>query len=890
MDDLNEVNGGAKFVRADLHIHSYGDDGSFDVKDTNMTPENIVDTAIQSDLKVISITDHNEITNSKVAVDYAVNKNVLVIPGIEVSTTQGHLLVYFKKFQELRNFFGKLTITEDKHRCNNGVVECLDFANQYNGFGVLAHIELDSGFEKVIGRFSGVIEDVISHPNLLALEISRKESVTLYTDNDDLSERKNLIKIRRERLNLEGDMVLPKIMSSDSHSLDKLGRNASGDKKLTRFKVDELSFESIRIALLSYQSRVRIEDLLPERIPKFIGLNIKGGILDGQTVRFSENLNCIIGGRGAGKSTLLESLREASGNKSTASVVDSDVWPDEIGLIYEDETGKRTEFKRSKNDLSFNVTDQDDGIDHVVIESYGQGETADTIQHSDEDPRALLSFLDSFIDVGALALEDGEVCDLLLDNQSETSKLRIEISHIPETQRQLTNLSGKKKRLESDQVGDLVRYQTSLVKERSLRTDLISDLTDLVKSYRDAFKDDELFTHFSNMSENEIVVGKAEFIKVKEIVKEFSDIVDSQSSQLDTALQSKVEALKVQLNSWKARESQIQTDIDKKKEELEAAGIPFDIGKINQIANDLDYYEKRLKKLKEDEKKLKSLDKERSELIKRRKAIKQSIFNKRLSFSIRINENLKNSVDGLHVSASYSQGCFSAEFEQSIKQMMDWRTSQVRKSEIIASSISPLEFCDGVRKNNLSVLKGIEDSEGDRVFSDSDINSILEKAANSKAYEDFETLKYEDRPNLQVTKIIKNGESVNRITRSISQLSLGQQQSILLAILIQSNSVEPLLIDQPEDNLDSEFIYKTIVDNLKRIKETRQVIIVTHNANIAVLGDAELVIPLKSTSEKTYIMDRGSIDRDSVRESCCAILEGGRRAFLSRQKIYNLSR
>jgi predicted metal-dependent phosphoesterase TrpH len=55
---------GAKFVRADLHIHSYGEYGSFDVNDTSMTPEAIVDTAIEKGLSIISITDHNKIRNS----------------------------------------------------------------------------------------------------------------------------------------------------------------------------------------------------------------------------------------------------------------------------------------------------------------------------------------------------------------------------------------------------------------------------------------------------------------------------------------------------------------------------------------------------------------------------------------------------------------------------------------------------------------------------------------------------------------------------------------------------------------------------------------------------------------------------------------------------------
>lgn len=393
----NKFNNGSRFVRADLHIHSYGkDSGSFDVNDQQMTPHNIVDTAIASNLKIISITDHNEILNSKAAIDYAKDKDIFVVPGIEVSTIQGHLLVYFESFQELRSFHGKLTISDDKERCSQGIVECLKLALQFNGFGILAHIELDSGFEKTVARFNSQMEDIFCHPALLALEISKKDNFDIYTDDDSDSNRLALVKERRKKLNLHDDAILPKVMSSDSHSINKLGTNAEGNKKLTRFKVDELSFQALRIALISYESRVRIEDVIPEKVPRFVKVQIKGGLLDGQFIDFSNNLSCIIGGRGTGKSTLMEIIRVASGNESSKEVVDSDVWPDDIGLFYEDETGKLIEFRRSKNGGAFNHTDGYDGLQKVPMECYGQSETADTIKNSDDDPQKLLDFLDGF--------------------------------------------------------------------------------------------------------------------------------------------------------------------------------------------------------------------------------------------------------------------------------------------------------------------------------------------------------------------------------------------------------------------------------------------------------------------------------------------------------------
>ena len=104
-----------------------------------------------------------------------------------------------------------------------------------------------------------------------------------------------------------------------------------------------------------------------------------------------------------------------------------------------------------------------------------------------------------------------------------------------------------------------------------------------------------------------------------------------------------------------------------------------------------------------------------------------------------------------------------------------------------------------------------------------------------------------------------------------------------------SNAIHPILIDQPEDNLDSEFIYQTLVPVLRRAKERRQVIIVTHNANIAVLGDAEQIIVLKSDAEHGRIISRGSIDNKETRDFACAILEGAEEAFRRRARIYGVA-
>jgi ABC-type lipoprotein export system ATPase subunit/histidinol phosphatase-like PHP family hydrolase len=883
------INSGADFIRADLHIHSYGDGGSFDVVDATMTPEAIVDTAIAKGLSVIAITDHNEVLNVGRAIEHAKGKNILVIPGIEVSTTQGHLLVYFDAFSELRNFYGKLIVIDDKKRCNNGIVECLNFAEQYGGIGILAHIELASGFETMIGRFGLQIEDVFVHRNLLGLEISNKKSIDLYTDIDMHQDRKNLIKKRREVLGLNTDYDIPKVMSSDSHTLAKLGINADGDTKLTRLKMDYLSFHSFKVALYNASSRIRLEDFIPESIPRFIGIKIEGGLLDKQIVKLSNNLTCIIGGRGAGKSTLLECIRECSGNDSKSRVVDSDVWPEKISLIYQDETGQIHNLYREKNAKTVNSDDPTNGITKIPIESYGQGATADALQHSDQNPQILLEFLDSFIEISNLKSEDEEIRNLLITNQSEVNKLRVEVSNIPEVEKQKSINELKLEHLKKDKAGELVKYQTALLKERQVRTNIVNDLNALITKYKTIYSDRTVFKNFDLLSDNEIIIGKDFFKQVKTIVSEFGKTVEEKSQELNTALNQKVEVLKTQIAAWSGKEKDIQEQIDKKKTDLESKGIPFDIGKINQIATDMQHYSDQLIKLKNKETELIDKVSTRNELLARRAEVKRKIYGERYQFGKLINENLKNTVDGLFVNVKYEQGKYSPQFENEIKTAMQWRTSRAPKAEFLAKFTSCIEFATGVKKRNIKFLKDVVDNEEQRVFNDEDIQNILITIGKNYSYEDFESIAFEDRPFITVTKLVDNGSGGTKpITKSLSQLSLGQQQSILLAILLQSKSKVPLLIDQPEDNLDSEFIYKTIVTNLKKIKEKRQVIIVTHNANIAVLGDAELIVPLKSTNVKSVIIDRGSIDRSETINICCETLEGGKTAFTKRRDIYGI--
>ena len=123
--------------------------------------------------------------------------------------------------------------------------------------------------------------------------------------------------------------------------------------------------------------------------------------------------------------------------------------------------------------------------------------------------------------------------------------------------------------------------------------------------------------------------------------------------------------------------------------------------------------------------------------------------------------------------------------------------------------------------------------------------------------------------------------------RSISEGSPGQKTAALLAFLL-SYGDEPLVLDQPEDDLDNKLIHELIVKQIRDAKQRRQIIVVTHNPNIVVNGDAELVVALAAQNGETQIECQGSLQNGKVRTTICEIMEGGRDAFAERYRRINV--
>ena len=122
--------------------------------------------------------------------------------------------------------------------------------------------------------------------------------------------------------------------------------------------------------------------------------------------------------------------------------------------------------------------------------------------------------------------------------------------------------------------------------------------------------------------------------------------------------------------------------------------------------------------------------------------------------------------------------------------------------------------------------------------------------------------------------------------RRLDELSGGQRVSVLLSLLLETKDSRPLVIDQPEDELDNRFLFETVLPALKRLKGRRQVILSTHNANIVVNGDADMVIQLEATANRGRVARAGAIEEPAVRDAIVRTVDGGEEAFRLRRRKY----
>ena len=621
---------------------------------------------------------------------------------------------------------------------------------------------------------------------------------------------------------------------------------------------------------------------------KIVSIEVVGGFLGGFKIDFSEGLNCIIGGRGSGKTTVLEFLRYAlnaiplaaqasTQQKQFEKLLQSNLGTGRLKVVVQTKEGLTYTVERTVNEEAQIFDEQGeptefplDGI--LDVEVYSQNQ----IEEIANTPHFQLDLIDKFVkrEIGEAQTQLKSVARDLAHNASEILTLKMKILELSEGQSEIKLLEAKLKTFQSAKGQDAKIIQGEIAKhgQRDKEKRFVSQLS----NYADTLLRDlnNIKAPFDSKTASILRDADSEFnqnqnaglmSKLKQAFSESSAGVEAGLNTSSQALQ-RFKTAFIDVNTemdklHKLQEQQYQ-DILKKFETEK--GKAQEQSQLQKRFNELT--EKR-KEMEERKKALKTKTDYRRDLLKRLSELRDERWKCRECVAKMLNERLKPEIQ-ITVQPCGERSAYKDMLRESFRGTRTWYSSLVEK---IAANVAPTEFNSLIQTGSVQELVNRLDIDSEKAA------WLVSELKDTEKIFQIETVEVEDKPSIQ----LKDGKY-----KDAASLSIGQKCTTILPILL-LGSTNPLLVDQPEDNLDNNFIYETVVKRIEKIKKERQMIFVTHNPNIPVLGGAGRVFVLESNGSKASLRANGTVDE--VRQDIETFLEGGREAFDKRSKIYGIT-
>jgi hypothetical protein len=352
--------------------------------------------------------------------------------------------------------------------------------------------------------------------------------------------------------------------------------------------------------------------------------------------------------------------------------------------------------------------------------------------------------------------------------------------------------------------------------------------------------------------------------------------VKQKEIELNVMLKSCAKELTKLAGELKVSHQRMSGEVATKLADLKARGIATDIPGLEALLRQKTSVAGEIAKVEQRTDELKQCRGQRVNLRVELKEVREKMTARRKAQLKGVNDNLAETIKDYTIFVKYDDAGITAEFESFIQEKMHGTYLQDNLIDNLCSSITPSELADLVLERDCYKIVAKAKISIDWA------EKIVAKLRYWNILFELQALAKQPKP---IITVRTKSTPVKEIP--VLQLSDGQRHTILLTIAMLAESNVPLVIDQPEDDLDNAFIFSSIVTTLRTIKEKRQVILVTHNANIAVLGDSELILPMFRENDCGKIRDRGSIDTDATKQCVLNILEGGPDAFLRRKEMYN---
>jgi hypothetical protein len=911
----------AKWWKFDFHNHTpMSDDYG---KGTNQAQYKQISTKdwllnyMRAEIDCVAVTDHNSgtwIDPLKQALEELATEThpeyrpLYLFPGVEM-TVQGniHILAIFpcdKTTSDLDSLLGAVKYRATKGRSDGcsecSAVEVIDEIIQSGGLAIPAHVDQASGLFTVCS--GNTLEQVLDHKGIIAMEVIdySKAKPQSYT-NKKLS--------------------WSEVLGTDSHHPTGAAGQSYPGSHFTWVKMSEPSFDGLRLALID-------GGLSLKRSDRFTGDPNTHGQLAIESIKvddakylgrgssfvceFNPWLNTIIGGRGTGKSTVLEFLRislkrkdelpkslenefskysQASNNRQDEGLLlDSTV----ITICFRKDGGRFRIKWTSTGDqyeieeetaLNTWTASEGDIAQRFPIRIYSQKQIFELAKH----PQALLRIVDDAPEVNHRdwKLEWDELISKYLSIRAQEREVQAVLQEEPVVKGQLNDVMRKLEVFEKASHADIFKsYQLRQNQRKAIATweKAWADTSEQVRALATSLVPPEIDLQLFSMDRGED----------KELLDAVTHI-RSTFQVIQTEIQQIAERVDGTWKSWLDSKMSLKLlcKIDVADKEYNALlGQLADVG-----AGDPSGYRQLVRQRQELEEKLKSFNKKRETLSQHQKNAADcltKIHEQRSKLTKLREEFLKKTlVDNSYVKINVIPYGNKAMVEEEFCNLID------RSNGGFDRDIGSIEGEEGLlsmlyRDTDRSIEQQVDSLKATlfaiRENQDATVNSAKDKRFVSHIQglipEQMDRLScWFPDDSLDVRYSLKDGGSF----KPVEQGSPGQKTAALLAFIL-SYGTEPLVLDQPEDDLDNYLIYDLIVTQLREIKQRRQVLAVTHNANIVVNGDAENVVALDVKAGQTRIVTQGGLQVPTIRDQICRVMEGGKEAFDQRYKRINAGR
>ena len=708
----------------------------------------------------------------------------------------------------------------------------------------------------------------------------------------------------------------PLIESSDPCTYEDIG---------TRFswlKMDVPDVEGIRLALLDPQSRLRRMENGPPgySYARLQRITVKGtDFFKDIEIPLSSSLTTLIGGRGSGKSTVIEYLRYALDRDKEED------FPDESDSVHE--TVQSILSEKSERDFGHSegtlLPDHQISVEIVVggrlyqIRRSSSG--VETIQDPDhQNPQPVPLDVRSLIQPRILSQR--QIAQIARDPASQRHELdtlidRDRLREIEECRATLVDTL-RRQQLSRKRLTESKANHPAVVTDLQRVRDQISFFED--KSHK------EVFTRFGGLEQERIWLDDA----LEEIKRMESEMTNSvESIEEPTAETSEPQALRSE-ETWpysvadrirKIRHAAIQAlrrqaealdslgklilseRSEKWQPDYEQAKSEYDtlIEEMESKGGKLVGYEKLLQRRVQLERKGSSLDRIDRNLEQVGKKIREVQLELKEAHEERFKarEELAQSLEEVDADVRFEIIAFGDRHDFEARQERWFSSAGLRERDwqVLCDYVfsTESEVPDRLHKLLQAVRTDVDSSSrhGRAVeASDSEVALLVGQGSLTKHF--FNALVRRDNIRLDEMERFLPEDLVRAKVRArdgsfknIESGSIGEKSTAILSLLLLAGN-HPIVIDQPEDDLDNQYVYSVVVDLMRRRKFDRQIIVSTHNANIPVNGDAELIVALGTQDRVGRVLKEGSIERPDIKDLVTRIMEGSAEAFRLRRERY----